>query len=119
MTRFAQTTCAHPACGAPSLRSAVGRAVRSGLLAALVALSTGCSPPHRPPVTDADLQERAWMDGQNSEREFRETITGLLARAERASKSSAVDGEPPTLNFLALSGGGDKGAFGAGFLVGW
>jgi len=27
--------------------------------------------------------------------------------------------EPITLNYLALSGGGENGAFGAGFLVGW
>lgn len=43
-------------------------------------------------------------------------IDGLVERLERRSRES---GEPPTINVLALSGGGDKGAFGAGFLVGW
>jgi predicted acylesterase/phospholipase RssA len=33
--------------------------------------------------------------------------------------ASGHQGPPPTLNMLAISGGGDDGAFGAGLLVGW
>ena len=32
---------------------------------------------------------------------------------------SAAEGAPPPSNFLVLSGGGQWGAFGAGFLRGW
>jgi predicted patatin/cPLA2 family phospholipase len=45
---------------------------------------------------------------------------GLLAvDREAASVPPGQDGERPPANFLALSGGGDKGAFGAGLMVGW
>jgi hypothetical protein len=83
------------------------------------AVGTGCAPPPRKQASEAELLELARTDAEKNKQEFHETITGLLTRADRAARSSAADGEPPTLNFLALSGGGDKGAFGAGFLVGW
>jgi Patatin-like phospholipase len=82
-------------------------------------LCTACSPPPRKPMSEAQLQDLARADDQKEKQEFHDTITGLLARADRAARAPAHDGDPPTLNFLALSGGGDKGAFGAGFLVGW
>jgi predicted patatin/cPLA2 family phospholipase len=45
---------------------------------------------------------------------------GLLAvDREVASVPPGPDGERPPANFLALSGGGEKGAFGAGLMVGW
>jgi hypothetical protein len=44
-------------------------------------------------------------------------ITKVMARIER--RAAAAPGEVPTMNVLAMSGGGDYGAFGAGFLVGW
>jgi predicted patatin/cPLA2 family phospholipase len=45
---------------------------------------------------------------------------GLLAvDREAASVPPGPSGERPPANFLSLSGGGDKGAFGAGLMVGW
>ena len=45
---------------------------------------------------------------------------GLLAvDREVASVPPAPNSERPPANFLALSGGGEKGAFGAGLMVGW
>jgi len=45
---------------------------------------------------------------------------GLLAvDRELVLLGSAPDGVLPPSNLLALSGGGDKGAFGAGLMVGW
>jgi predicted patatin/cPLA2 family phospholipase len=45
---------------------------------------------------------------------------GLLAvDREVASVPPGPNGERPPANFLALSGGGEKGAFGAGLMVGW
>jgi hypothetical protein len=106
-----------------SLAASNGAALRSGAWSGLLVLagvlSTACSPPHRDLLTEAGLQAMSATDAQKAKQEFDETMTGLLARADRAVRSPPHDGEPPTLNFLALSGGGDKGAFGAGFLVGW
>jgi len=48
---------------------------------------------------------------------FDRTIEKLVRRIE--SRLAEPDREPPVFNVLALSGGGDYGAFGAGFLVGW
>ncbi len=45
---------------------------------------------------------------------------GLLAvDREVASVPPGPNGERPPANFLELSGGGEKGAFGAGLMVGW
>ena len=54
-------------------------------------------------------------DGIGLKEEF---IAGTV-REEEALKAAGHSGPLPTANFLALSGGGDKGAFGAGLLVGW
>lgn len=47
---------------------------------------------------------------------LRSAVTKVLDRITREAMSSE---EEPTIHFLAMSGGGDHGAFGAGFLVGW
>src|SRR4029453_8573541 len=45
---------------------------------------------------------------------------GLLAvDREFAAVPPGPNGDRPAANFLSLSGGGDKGAFGAGLMVGW
>ncbi len=46
-------------------------------------------------------------------------ISWTASSASNALKAAGHTGPLPTANFLALSGGGDKGAFGAGILVGW
>lgn len=44
----------------------------------------------------------------------------VTVQRERALRSAAGhDGPLPAISFLALSGGGADGAFGAGLLVGW
>src|SRR5215471_4171641 len=47
-------------------------------------------------------------------REATETLT-----RERAAQAAAPDGRLAPASFLAISGGGDDGAFGAGLLCGW
>jgi hypothetical protein len=61
------------------------------------------------------LEARYFSDEQNAEI-FQEGLRAL----EREVKTSGVgvDALPPA-NFLAISGGGDDGAFSAGLLVGW
>ena len=72
---------------------------------------TGCAAVHRPPttipalLTDADASRAA-------ERALRDTVVARLARRVIASPTH-------TVNVLMLSGGGQNGAYGVGFLRGW
>src|SRR5262245_37602402 len=60
---------------------------------------------------------RFWpdTDGTAMFREFRES----LQRERAAEGNAATDRGLPPASFLAISGGGDNGAFGAGLLCGW
>ncbi len=77
----------------------------------------GCSAPARPTLTEAQLQERAVADQAEMAATIRDAMTKVMERIER--RATASHGEVVTMNVLAISGGGDYGAFGAGFLVGW
>ena len=78
----------------------------------------GCgSSPQRTSLTDEQLAERSAADTAEMRAILDSSVTKMLARSEREKEASP--GEPPTIHFLAMSGGGDYGAFGAGFLVGW
>ncbi len=45
--------------------------------------------------------------------------TQSYMRAKEAGTLKPVNGKPPVRTFLAMSGGGDDGAFGAGLVTGW
>jgi hypothetical protein len=82
---------------------------------ALLALNA-CSAPERDP-----LEVQAIAAGQAAFEvelaEFRErALERVLARADRVARGATAD---ETLDVLALSGGADWGAFGAGYLAGW
>lgn len=77
----------------------------------------GCAGPTRPMMTEAQLEARAAADEAETAATLHAAITKVMARVERRAEASP--GEVPTLNVLAMSGGGDYGAFGAGYLVGW
>jgi Patatin-like phospholipase len=82
----------------------------------------GCGPAMiRPPMTQQELLKlRTTADEQG-------TVVGskILARllertkAEYDRNAAAGRKEPPVIDILIISGGGDWGAFGAGFLKGW
>jgi hypothetical protein len=76
---------------------------------------TGARLPERPAKTEAELAVRLAADIKAAEDENRADIAHhvqtLYARQQRDPNA--------TLDFLLLSGGGDRGAFGAGFLLGW
>lgn len=85
--------------------------------------------PIRQAAVPAGLTEEATvLDGLQNARYFADTQVpkmtkegyAALAR-ERAhlGLTAAAAGPMPPANFLAISGGGDDGAFGAGLLVGW
>ena len=90
------------------------RITMSALVAVWLALS-GCAA-QRPVLTDAQLKERDAADSARYEEMIRTSAGKAYQRLSRRERSP---GQPVTMNILAISGGGDLGAFGAGFLVGW
>jgi hypothetical protein len=87
-------------------------------LAAIVLTLSACGSMSRPVRTDAQLSEYALADAGEMQAIFRASIGSMIARVEREQAAPDRAG-PPIIDFLALSGGGDFGAFGAGFMVGW
>ena len=79
--------------------------------AATLAVATGCAVIHRPPITIAQLEQDA-IAAARAEEAARDSVLVRLVRRV------AVRGDR-TLDVLMLSGGGQNGAFGAGFLRGW
>ncbi len=100
---------------------------RSLLLGATAALA-GCALPPRDPAVPRGLTGRASVLGLPNER-FRpdqpDSEAAFLAEVgsafERAMRHAGVrrSADLPPLHFLAVSGGGEDGAFGAGLLNGW
>jgi hypothetical protein len=98
-------------------------------LAALVFAATlgACASPTREPAVPPELTDRATvLGGLTNARYFADTQVPELTREayaaldrERAQLGPAAAGHLPPANFLAISGGGDNGAFGAGLLIGW
>lgn len=99
---------------------------RSLLSIAVIALATGCaSLPERSavPLKLVDAAEidglsgvRGWGDQKPTLEAFEASHLSALRNKYRAKQAR---GEPLETNILAISGGGENGAFGAGLLVGW
>jgi hypothetical protein len=91
------------------------------IAAALVLAALGGCARHRPIESEANLlARRDHLTARNNE-VIAALSTKLLERVqvEYEAKKSAGSNEPPTCDILVISGGGDFGAFGAGFLKGW
>jgi hypothetical protein len=105
-------------------------------LAIVVVVATlgACTSPKREPAVPAALTDQATvLGGLTNARYFADTQVPALAQEayaaldrERAQLRPAGAGRLPVAarslppaNFLAVSGGGDNGAFGAGLLIGW
>ena len=89
-------------------------------------LLVACSGGDRLPAPPAELRERVEAVGMPGVRSRGSDLSALeddfLASVDRERAALAAAGHTgplPPANFLALSGGGDKGAFGVGLLVGW
>ncbi|MGE0660423.1 MAG: patatin-like phospholipase family protein [Reyranellaceae bacterium] len=90
-------------------------------------LLAACSGPERLSPVTAEQTERARPLGLANARFFPDNPqSGMLeegaaaVRREEAAWRAAGNSMPlPPANFLAISGGGDNGAFGSGLLVGW
>jgi hypothetical protein len=96
-------------------------------LAALVfaAMLGACASPVREPAVPPELTDRATvLGGLTNARYFADTqVPGLTREAyaalDRERAQLAPGAALPPAYFLAISGGGDNGAFGAGLLNGW
>ncbi len=87
------------------------RAHAAALALVGAALLSGCAAISRPPITVPQLQQDAVQLSAKG-RALRDSIIERLVRR-------AVTRGDGTLDVLMLSGGGQNGAFGAGFLRGW
>jgi hypothetical protein len=96
-------------------------------VAAVLGILQGCASLQRLPAVPQHSTTRVDILGIPNARFFvdddlspylKEAMASLDREKAFLTKSGR-DGEMPPANFLALSGGGDDGAFGAGLLVGW
>lgn len=92
----------------------------------LAAGASGCATPQRlPAVPVAQVTSASPVSDKVRFLVSRETDTfaaetnSSLAKEEQWLASQGRTGPLPPANFLAISGGGDNGAYGAGFLNGW
>jgi len=103
------------------------QAVARSLLAVAVLLGVAaCAGPGRLPAVPQSLTDAAEIPGMPGVRYRSDDIEALLAdvldslrREEDWRKTQIETGPAPAEVYLAVSGGGDNGAFGAGLLVGW
>ncbi|HEX4573042.1 MAG TPA: patatin-like phospholipase family protein [Dongiaceae bacterium] len=109
-------------------RSKTLRVVRFWLAAIFLSITvTGCASLDRSDAVPADQEERANIPGMTGIRYFADSdptamITDAqasLARERSYLASTGYQGPLPPVDYLAISGGGENGAFGAGLLVGW
>jgi hypothetical protein len=99
------------------IMSVVGPLVLTGAL-----LMCGCAGPQtRPEVTRQQLVRLRNASDEQSTIIARRLFARLLERtkAEYDRYTAGQRKEPPVIDILIVSGGGDWGAFGAGFLKGW
>lgn len=97
------------------------------VIAAMTFVAQGCSHPERLSAVPADLtteavvpgmpQVRYWVD-KDPEPIVRDGIASFDRQQKHLSRIG-YSGPFPPVHYLAVSGGGDNGAFGAGVLVGW
>jgi predicted acylesterase/phospholipase RssA len=98
--------------------------VAAGLTALWLA---GCSLPERRSAVPKGQELAATVDSMEDVRYWPPEDLGTMQadavasvdRERAALLASGSDGPLPPANFLAISGGGEDGAFGAGLLVGW
>src|SRR5215475_736666 len=92
----------------------------ASVLAATLVLG-GCGPAMtRPPVTQQELLKLRTTADEESVAAARKALGRLLERTKAQYDRSVAEGKQrPVIDILIISGGGDWGAFGAGFLKGW
>ena len=102
------------------IRRPLSLVAMSGLAVAFVL--GGCGPVMTRAQRDrSDLEKLRATDDEQSTLEARRILGRLLERTKAEYDKSSAGGrkEAPVIDILIISGGGDWGAFGAGFLKGW
>jgi predicted acylesterase/phospholipase RssA len=92
-----------------------------------VCLLQACSAPTRLNAVPKDEEHEAVVDDMQGIRYWQtgdlalmqEDAVGAYKREAVLAAAAGRTGELPPANYLAISGGGEDGAFGAGLLVGW
>ena len=93
----------------------------------ILTLLQGCAAPERLSAVPKDEQAAAIVDGMPGIRYWQQADLAVMEQDDleaykREAALAAAAGNPgplPPANFLAISGGGEDGAFGAGLLCGW
>lgn len=103
--------------------------VRLGLILLFSLGLTACSLPVRAPAVPSKQEARAELPGMSNVRylvgnpadmaRLRRDVADTWVRERAWRKQQGLGDALPPSNLLALSGGGEKGAFGAGLLKGW
>ena len=86
------------------------------LLTSIAVFATSCTSPERTVESEQSLLKRR-AENDKAQRVLQAAIVERLV--DRLATKAAGKNEPVTMNILAMSGGGDYGAFGAGVLAGW
>lgn len=90
--------------------------------------ATGCAGPTRQPAVPRELQDRAVVAGMTPavrtwgmslNPDFERELFESIQREQACRAKSGQTGPLPPADFLAISGGGQNGAFTAGLLCGW
>jgi predicted acylesterase/phospholipase RssA len=101
---------------------------RLGFLAAIaLLLLSACGSLSRSDAVPVGLEDQATIPGMTGIRFWADGDPAAFVKAAQANverekaylASTGYKGPLPPANFLAISGGGENGAFGAGLLVGW
>jgi Patatin-like phospholipase len=108
------------ALGVVAYRRALAR-MGSSALAGSFALAGYAPSPRREPIAQPDLMKLRSAEAERNTSAHRRVLVRVLERikAEYDRYTAGAQKEPPALDVLIVSGGGDWGAFGAGFLKGW
>lgn len=105
------------------------RGARAGFLSmvSVLMLMASCAAPSRGPAVPSDLEDRAtvlsmpevrtWEDVLNPA--FKAEMMRSTERELELQRRAGQTGPLPHAYFLAISGGGSNGAYGAGLLCGW
>jgi hypothetical protein len=100
---------------------------RGPIVAGCCLLALGCSSPVRLDAVPVALQKQASVLGRDDLRYWGDEASPVFVQdtLEAFTREKAIldaaghRGPLPPANFLAISGGGENGAYGAGLLVGW
>ena len=108
------------ALGVVAYRRALAR-MGSSAVAGSFALAGYAPFSRREPIAQPDLLKLRSAEAERNTSAHRRVLVRLLERtkAEYDRHTAGAQKEPPALDVLIVSGGGDWGAFGAGFLKGW